>query len=69
MDIFDLMFEAVTLAKMVTPEQLDKGMLYPPMEQIRDISAHIAASVAKVAYDNGKWVHFVEITCFPQAWD
>ncbi|CAM6084569.1 unnamed protein product [Calypogeia fissa] len=44
---------AVTLAKLVTPEQLDKGMLYPPMEQIRDISAHIAASVAKVAYDQG----------------
>ncbi|BBN09389.1 malate dehydrogenase (oxaloacetate-decarboxylating)(NADP+) [Marchantia polymorpha subsp. ruderalis] len=53
--VHDDMFLAasVALGKILTKEQLDQGMLYPPLENIRDISAHIAASVAEKAYTLG----------------
>ncbi|CAM6090489.1 unnamed protein product [Calypogeia fissa] len=44
---------AEALANTLTKEQLEQGLLYPPLEQIRDISARIGAGVAQVAYDLG----------------
>ncbi len=44
---------AVTLAKLVTQEDLDQGSLYPALPRIREVSAHIAAAVAQVAYKRG----------------
>ncbi|HSC97602.1 MAG TPA: NAD-dependent malic enzyme, partial [Casimicrobiaceae bacterium] len=34
-------------------QDLDQGSLYPPLRGIRDVSAHIAAAVASVAYRDG----------------
>ena len=44
---------AESLASLVTRSDLDQGSLYPPLAGIRDVSAQIAASVAKVAYAEG----------------
>ena len=53
--IIDEMFLAAahTLAAQVTPADLDQGSLYPPLANIREVSAHIAAAVAEVAYQRG----------------
>jgi malate dehydrogenase (oxaloacetate-decarboxylating)(NADP+) len=34
----------------VREDDLAQGSLYPPLSSIRDVSAHIAARVAEVAY-------------------
>ena len=47
------MTAAHTLAEQVTPEDLAQGSLYPPLKNIRDVSANIAAAVAGVAYRRG----------------
>jgi malate dehydrogenase (oxaloacetate-decarboxylating)(NADP+) len=44
------MAAAHTLAEQVTEDDLRQGSLYPPLKNIRDVSAHIAAAVAAVAY-------------------
>jgi malate dehydrogenase (oxaloacetate-decarboxylating)(NADP+) len=44
------MAAARTLAKLVTKEDLEQGSLYPALPRIREVSAHIAAAVAQVAY-------------------
>lgn len=44
---------AEALANQVTQEHYDKGMIYPPLTNIRKISANIAAKVAEKAYDLG----------------
>ncbi len=44
------MSAAVTLAKLVTQEDLDQGSLYPALPRIREVSAHIAEAVAQVVY-------------------
>ncbi|KAI3771433.1 hypothetical protein L6452_02597 [Arctium lappa] len=46
-----LLATSEALANQVTQEHYDKGMIYPPLTNIRKISAHIAASVAAKAYD------------------
>jgi len=53
--ITDVMFSraAHALAEQVTEGDLETGCLFPPLQQIRKVSAHIAVAVAEVAYDEG----------------
>jgi len=44
---------AQTLAKLVTPEDLKEGRVYPPLNTIRDVSLEIATAVATEAYQSG----------------
>ncbi|KAL7134833.1 hypothetical protein ABFS83_11G051700 [Erythranthe nasuta] len=48
-----LLTAAEALASQLTRENYEKGMIYPPLSNIRKISAHIAANVAAQAYDLG----------------
>lgn len=45
---------AEALAAQVEQEHFDKGLIYPPFSNIRNISANIAAKVAAKAYELGK---------------
>jgi malate dehydrogenase (oxaloacetate-decarboxylating)(NADP+) len=47
------MSAADTLARLVSKEDLDQGSLYPALPRNREVSAHIAAAVARVAYTRG----------------
>src|SRR6266404_5813609 len=51
----DEMFMAAahTLAYLVSEEDIAQGSLYPSLPRIREVSAHIAAAVAEVAYKRG----------------
>ena len=51
--VSDAMFLAAAeaLAARTSPESLDKGLIYPPLRTIREVSACIAERVAEVAYD------------------
>jgi len=53
--VTDEMFLAAarTLAKQVMQADLDQGSLYPALARIREVSAHIAAAVAGVAFERG----------------
>ncbi len=53
--VTDEMFMAAahTLAQLVSDADLEQGSLYPALPRIREVSAHIAAAVAGVAYQRG----------------
>jgi len=53
--VTDTMFYAAarTLAREVTEASLSSGLLFPPLADIRRVSAAIAAEVARVAYEEG----------------
>ena len=53
--VTDEMFMAAahTLANLVSEADLEQGSLYPALPRIREVSAHIAAAVAGVAYNRG----------------
>jgi len=53
--VTDEMFMAAahTLAYLVNQDDLHQGSLYPALPRIREVSAHIAAAVAEVAYKRG----------------
>ncbi|KFB37911.1 AGAP000184-PB-like protein [Anopheles sinensis] len=47
------LISAMTLADIVTEEDLERGSLYPPLERIKDCSIKIAVRVMEYAYENG----------------
>jgi malate dehydrogenase (oxaloacetate-decarboxylating)(NADP+) len=47
------MVAAHTLANLVSDVDIEQGSLYPALPRIREVSAHIAAAVADVAYQRG----------------
>ena len=53
--VTDEMFFAAAhaLAQRVEDEDLEQGLIYPPLTEIREVSAAIAAAVAGVAYERG----------------
>jgi malate dehydrogenase (oxaloacetate-decarboxylating)(NADP+) len=53
--VTDAMFLAAAraLAAQVKPQDLAQGSLYPPLSQVRSVSARIAAAVAEVAFEQG----------------
>jgi malate dehydrogenase (oxaloacetate-decarboxylating)(NADP+) len=53
--ITDAMFMAAarTLAQLVTEQDIAQGSLFPALERIREVSAHIGVAVAESAYANG----------------
>ena len=53
--VTDEMFltSAHALASLVSEEDLATGCVYPPLEKIRQVSAHIAHDVATMAWDKG----------------
>lgn len=48
----DMLIAAKALATCVTSDRLKSGCLYPPLEEIRDVSLVVATEVAKAAWDN-----------------
>jgi len=53
--VTDEMFLAAahSLADQVKDSDIERGRVYPPLSDIRQVSSKIAADVAKMAYDNG----------------
>ena len=53
--VTDEMFLAAahSLANQVKDSDIERGRVYPPLSDIRQVSAKIAAEVAKMAYENG----------------
>src|SRR6202035_1252276 len=53
--VTDEMFMAPARARaqLVTESDIEQGSLYPALPRIREVSAHIAAAVAGIAYKRG----------------
>lgn len=51
--IFSIFLFHQSLAEQVTPSQLEKGCLFPPLSDIRDVSFKVAVDVVKLAYSSG----------------
>jgi malate dehydrogenase (oxaloacetate-decarboxylating)(NADP+) len=53
--VTDEMFAAAarTLADLVSKDALAKGLLFPPLASIREVSVKIASAVARVAIERG----------------
>jgi malate dehydrogenase (oxaloacetate-decarboxylating)(NADP+) len=53
--VTDEMFMAAarTLAAHVSDADLEQGSLYPPLDRVREVSAHIAVAVAEIAWRDG----------------
>ncbi len=53
--VTDRMFAraAKALADQVLPSDLEVGRIYPSLKRIREVSAHVAAAVAEVAFQDG----------------
>eukprot|EP00978_Attheya_sp_CCMP212_P030687 scaffold113831_cov55-Attheya_sp.AAC.5 len=49
---------AKSLAEQVTDKELKVGSLYPPLENIRSVSAHIASTVAANSHETGVATNF-----------
>lgn len=49
-----------TLAEMVTPAMFDEGRVYPPLTDIKEISAKIATKVVEHCYKHGMASHYPE---------
>jgi malate dehydrogenase (oxaloacetate-decarboxylating)(NADP+) len=50
----EMFFEAAhALAQQVSEADLEQGLIYPPLTEIREVSAEIAAAVAEIAYKRG----------------
>ena len=49
-----LLFVEQALSRMVTDKELAEGRLYPPLENIRDVSLQIAVQLAEHAYKTGE---------------
>lgn len=45
---------------MVTEENLEEGRVYPPLSDIREISATLAANIVEYAYRHGMAAHYPE---------
>lgn len=50
----DFLVAAQTLASIVSKDRLDVGCAYPPVDDIRQVSKHIAVAVAKNIYETGR---------------
>jgi malate dehydrogenase (oxaloacetate-decarboxylating)(NADP+) len=48
-----MLIAARTLASQVTDKELEVGCLYPPLSNIREVAAHVAAAVAENAHETG----------------
>lgn len=51
--IFLIFFLQQSLADQVTSSQLEKGCLFPPLSDIREVSFRVAVDVVKLAYASG----------------
>jgi malate dehydrogenase (oxaloacetate-decarboxylating)(NADP+) len=49
----DMLLAAETLASTVSQDDLNTGSIYPPLANLRDVSARIAAAIVKNAQDKG----------------
>ena len=55
-----LLIKLQALASLVTKKDLAEGRIYPPLDQIREVSTRIAVKVAEYAYTNKMAAHYPE---------
>ena len=52
-----LIAAAEAVAEMASPEDIERGAVFPRKRHIPEISAHVAARVARVAFETGSSAH------------